>query len=96
MPEEESARKANSLKKQAGRGRRLKPGQHSITLHSTQRNNTKSPVRSNYFYTQQQAAKLETVESRLAKIPLEEDSDFLKAIKAELIGLQRRIRHETL
>lgn len=66
-------------------------------MSSGKRNKTRSPTRTNYFYNQQKlAVKPESIESKLGKIPLEQDADFLKAIKVELIGLQRRIRHETL
>lgn len=39
--------------------------------------------------------KEETLGERLGKVPLEEDEAFLKAIKAELIGLMNRVRSET-
>ena len=29
-------------------------------------------------------------------MPLEQDETFLKAVKAELLGLRKRVRHETL
>ena len=38
----------------------------------------------------------ETVEERLAKIPISEDVEFLEAIKTELGALKKRLRHEVL
>ena len=43
-----------------------------------------------------QAMQQETVEERLAKIPISEDVEFLEAIKTELGALKKRLRHEVL
>ena len=60
------------------------------------RRRTSSPQRSNYFIKKStEAVKEEPLEDRLAKVPLDQDEAFLKAIKAELIGLMNRVRSET-
>lgn len=38
----------------------------------------------------------ETAKEKLQKIPLDQDEAFLMAIKEELLGLRKRVRHETL
>ena len=61
---------------------------------------TRSPVRSNYFLStltrREHLPPEETTQQKLNKVPLEQDETFLKAVKAELLGLRKRVRHETL
>ena len=47
-------------------------------------------MKSNYFHKKEQRP------DRLSKIPLDQDEAFLVAVKAELLGLRQRIKHETL
>ena len=56
---------------------------------------TGSPRRSNYFIKKTGGPKEETLGERLGKIPVEQDEQFLKAIKQELLGLMNRVRSET-
>ena len=56
---------------------------------------TGSPRRSNYFIKKTGGPKEESLGDRLGKIPLEQDEQFLKAIKQELLGLMNRVRSET-
>ena len=64
------------------------------------RKSTRSPVRSNYFLAaltrREHLPPEETTQQKLSKVPLEQDETFLKAVKAELLGLRKRVRHETL
>ena len=59
---------------------------------------TISPRRSNFFINNNYYAVVreETTEEKLNKVPLEQDETFLKTVKSELLGLRKRIRHETL
>ena len=62
------------------------------------RHTTKSPARINFFATgkSKETRKDQTIQQKYAKIPLAEDENFLKAIKAELMGLRKRVRHDFL
>ena len=40
--------------------------------------------------------KQESIKMKLEKIPVTEDTEFLEAVKEEMIGLKKRLRHETL
>ena len=64
---------------------------------SRMRKSTPSPRRIKYFDKKSsRRVKEETTQSRLAKVPLEEDEAFLKSVKAELLSLRKRVQHETL
>ena len=53
------------------------------------RKSTPSPRRIRYFDNKSsRRVKEETTQSRLAKVPLGEDENFLKAVKAELLSLR--------
>ena len=61
------------------------------------RKSTPSPRRIKYFDKKSsRRVKEETTQSRLAKVPLDQDETFLKAVKAELLSLRKRVQHETL
>ena len=61
---------------------------------------TKSPQRSNFFRRKSpkegEQNQEKTVEKRLGQVPLDQDEAFLTAVKTELLGLRKRLRHETL
>ena len=70
-------------------------------LNNRRRKTTRSPTRSNYFITTVRRGRNEPVpeesaEEKLAKVPLDQDETFLKAVKNELLALRKRVRHETL
>ena len=48
------------------------------------------------FNTAGDAVNIESAREKLDNIPLSEDVEFLEAIKEELLGLKKRLRHETL
>ena len=61
------------------------------------RKSTPSPRRIKYFDKKSsRRVKEETTQSRLAKVPLDQDETFLKSVKAELLSLRKRVQHETL
>ena len=61
------------------------------------RKSTLSPRRIKYFVRKSsRRVKEETTQSRLAKVPLDQDENFLKSVKAELLSLRKRVQHETL